>query len=205
VGCVLAAVIAGCTTVSPGAPTPATTIENTNPPESTASTSPTDGQELPYAGAPKVDDPLDTTRFQQDPCQALTQAQVQPLGLPPSGASVDMPLGNACKWSKPDSTGSATVHFLDRHPYGLSAEYQAYKDGKTAFFLELPPIEGYPAVATGVADGRAQGWCTVVVGVSDKISFEVPITLALDSIGKDDPCEVAARVAGLALQTMKQG
>lgn len=195
-------VIAGCTTVSPGEPVPATSTAISDSP---APSSTSIGQKLPYAGAPKVGDPLDTSRFQQDPCQALTKEQTQPLGLPPSGTPRDMPLGNACEWLNRDSTGSATVHFLDRNPYGLSAEYQAHKDGKTAFFVELAPIEGYPAVATGATDGRDQGWCTVVVGVSDKISFEVPITLALDSIGKTDPCEVAAKVAGLALQTMRQG
>jgi uncharacterized protein DUF3558 len=69
----------------------------------------------------------------------------------------------------------------------------------------LPPIAGYPAVVTGNVDARAQGLCTVVVGVSDTIAFEVPITLSLANIGQKDPCESAAVVAGMALETIKKG
>ena len=205
VGAFSMVVIAGCTTVSPGEPVRATTVENTTTSESTAPPTTSSDQELPFAGAPKVDNPLDATRFRQDPCQALTQNQAQSLGLPASGAPRDMPLGNACEWRKSGSTGSATVHFLDRNANGLSAEYQANEDGKYAYFNVLPLIEGYPAVATDIVDGRDGGRCTVVVGVSDKLAVEFPISLALDSIGNTDPCETAAKVAGLALQTMKQG
>jgi len=115
-----------------------------------------------------------------------------------------MPFGKACEWNNPNDTGSVTVHFLDRNPYGLSAEYQAHKDGKAALFEVLPPIEGYPAVATDVVDGRDQGLCTVVVGVSDEIAFEVPITQSQANIGSKDPCQIAAMVAGMALETMKK-
>jgi hypothetical protein len=199
VGALTVLVLAGCTTPSPGEPVPATSVENT-----TTGSSPGNDPELPFAGAPKVDNPLDTTRFQQDPCQALTPEQVQPLGLPPTGAPRDMALGNACEWSKPGSTGSATIHFSDKDPRGLSAVYQAKEEGRNAFFEELAPIEGYPAVASDVVDSRQSGACVVVVGVSDKITFESMISLDLDNIGNTDPCEVAANVAGLALQTMKR-
>jgi hypothetical protein len=60
-------------------------------------------------------------------------------------------------------------------------------------------------VARGSVDDRDIGRCTVVVGVSDEISFEVPLTLSEVNVGKQEPCGVAARVAGMALQTMKQG
>jgi len=163
------------------------------------------GQELPFAGAPKVTDPLDTTRFQKDPCQALTADQAQSLGTPPTGKPRNMPFGNACEWKNPDTRAHAVVHFLDRYPYGLSTEYQAREDGKLALFQVLPPIEGYPAVVSDVVDPRPTGACTVVVGVSDEIAFEVPLQLSPENIGKKDPCEIAAMVAGMALQTMKKG
>jgi hypothetical protein len=202
VGLFAVTVIAGCTTPSQGEPIPATTVKTSA--DSTASPPTSSGRELPYAGAPKVDNPLDTSRFQQDPCQALSAEQAEYLGFS-SGKPADIPLGNACEWSKDGSTASVTVHFLDRNPYGLSAEYQAKKDGKTGLFEELSPIEGYPAIVTDIVDGRPQGVCTVVVGVSDEITFEVPITLSLENIGEKDPCEIAAMVAGLALKTMKNG
>ena len=160
---------------------------------------------MPFAGAPKVNDPLDTTRFQEDPCQALTADQAESLAFPPTGKPQDMAFGNACEWRNPDTRGAATVHFLDRDPYGLSSEYLAHEDGRTELFVVLPPIEGYPAVVNNVVDRRPTGACTVVVGVSDEIRFEVPIRLSPENIGKKDPCEIAAMVAGMALQTMKKG
>lgn len=196
-------VVTGCTTTSQGEPSPAATVgANTSD-----SISPPSGgdQELPFAGAPKVDDPLDTTRFQQDPCQALTADQTQELNLPPAGEPKDRPLGNACQWRNPETRADTEVHFLDKNPRGLSAEYQAHDDGKFAYFEVLPPIEGFPAVANDVIDDRDIGRCTVVVGVSDEIAFEVPVQLSEANVGRREPCEAAAEVAGMALATMKKG
>jgi hypothetical protein len=200
IGMLAMTVVAGCTTTSQGKPIPATSIETTE------SSSPSSGgQDLPFAGAPKVDDPLDTTRFQQDPCQALTANQVTTiLGGSVDGKPTDRPLGNACQWRDPDSRGLVEVHFSDQDPRGLSALYQASKDDKYAYFTVLPPIEGYPAVARDVVDDRDIGRCSVVVGVSDEITFDVPVRLSEANAGKD-PCDAAVKVAGMALQTMKNG
>jgi uncharacterized protein DUF3558 len=195
-------VVTGCTTTSPGEPLPASngeTSSSDSPPSSNGG-----GQELPFAGAPKVDDPLDTTRFQQDPCQALTPDQAQSLGFPTEGKPRTAPLGKACTWENPESRGLVEIHFLDGNPSGLSGEYQANTDGKYAYFDPLPPIEGYPAVATDIVDDRDAGKCTVVVGVSDEVTFEVPIRLSTVNVGHKDPCQIAAMVAGKALQTMKE-
>ena len=194
-------VVAGCTTTSEGEPLPVTTEKTTSTGDMPSTSS---GQQLPFAGAPKVHAPLDTGRFQQDPCRALTTEQVQSLDFPPVGEARDAPFGKACTWSNRDTGGRATVHFLDRDPRGLSAEYQAHEDGKVAFFDELPLIEGYPAIVSNLEDDRSIGRCTVVVGVSDQVRFEVPIWLSQVNIGTKDPCEIAVMVAGLALQTMKE-
>ena len=44
-----------------------------------------------------------------------------------------------------------------------------------------------------------------MVGLSDELSFEVDLRLPEDNIGKEDPCEAAAEVAAMAVQTMKNG
>ena len=200
IGLVTMTVVAGCTTTSQGEPIPVTSVEATDSGSPSSS-----GQELPFAGAPKVDDPLDTTRFQQDPCQALTATQITAiLDASIDGKPTDRPLGNACQWRNPDTRGLVEVHFLDEDPRGLSAEYQADKDGKWAYFEKLPPIEGHPAVARSGSDDRDIGLCTVVVGVSDEVTFDVPVQLSEANVGKD-PCEAAVKVAGMALQTMKKG
>jgi uncharacterized protein DUF3558 len=197
VGVFAVAAVAGCTHLSQGEPMPATSVK------SPASSSPGTDQELPFAGAPKVDDPLDTKRFQSDPCQALTGDQVRSLAMAPTGKlRKDAPLGRACTWTNPDTGAEVEVHFLDKDPRGLSAQYQT-RD-RYAYFDELPPIEGYPAIAADVADDRSNGLCTVSVGASDETTFIVPIRLSQVNIGTKDPCDVAAMVAGMALQTMKK-
>lgn len=82
-------------------------------------------EELPTDGAPKVKNPLDTSKYQQDPCLSLTSAQVQGLNLPAGGDPVSMPLGKACEWRNPETQGRVQIGFLDKDPHGLSSEYRA--------------------------------------------------------------------------------
>lgn len=204
VGVLAVLVAAGCTTTSEGTPAPATTVETTTTNPST--TSPSSGQELPFAGAPKVDNPIDTTRFQKDPCQTLTSDQVESLDLSLPGKPVnDMPLGLACDWTNPDTRALVEIHFADRDPRGLSAVYLAHRTSGYAVFREMPPIEGHPAVVADILDQQDKGYCTVVVGVTDETTFDVPVRQSPENVGKKDPCEVSALVAGMALQTMKRG
>jgi hypothetical protein len=204
-GVLCALVTAGCTTESQGEPGPATT--GTAAVETTESSGATGepNEDLPTDGAPAVSDPLDTTTFQQDPCGALTSGQSESLNIGSSGTRRDDVLGNGCEWRNAETRGKAVIAFLDKDPRGLSALYAADKDGKWAYFDELPAIEGYPAVSRSQVDNRSDGYCSVVVGVSDQVAFETYIELSLANKGQKDSCEVAAEVAGMALQTMKQG
>jgi hypothetical protein len=54
-----------------------------------------------------------------------------------------------------------------------------------------------------VSDERDLGSCTVVVGTSDEIAFEVVLQQSRVNVGRKDPCEVAVKVAGMAVETMK--
>jgi hypothetical protein len=197
----LSALAAGCTTESAGDAAPATTRPATD--STSRSSDVTNADDLPTDGAPKVGDPLDTTAFQKDPCRALTPAQSEGLNVGAAGQSNDGPLGKGCEWSNQETRGKTNVVFLDKDPRGLSAEYKVAE--KFAYFDELEPIDGYPAIARDGVDDRPRGYCTVVVGVSNEIAFETNLQLSLENVGKKDPCEVAAEVAGMALQTMKQG
>lgn len=186
--------IAGCTTVSQGTPRP------------TESSTGSGDEELPFAGAPKVDNPLDTSRYEQDPCKSLTSDQTTSLNLPATG-TIDkrIALGIACDWFNPDTRGEATIAFLTDDPRGLSPEYDANDRGRWVYFEELPKIEGYPAVARAGTDDRDIGGCSVVVGVADDMVFESIVQLSQANIKHKDPCELAVQVAGMALKTMKAG
>lgn len=159
---------------------------------------------LPYAGAPAVEDPLDTRRFEQDPCQALSSTQAGDLEIEWPGEARDAPLGKACTWrSQNDSRALVEVASQDKYPHGLSAVYQGEEDGKWEFFEVLDSVEGYPAVSYGQIDQRDTGGCRVEIGLSDEIAFDVVLQLSATNVGKKDPCETAAMVAGMVVQTMK--
>jgi hypothetical protein len=194
--------VAGCTTVSPGEPTPLPTSQvNT-----TESSPPSSGGEddLPSHGAPQVEDPLqDVSRFEQDPCSVLTSAQAQELTLPATGKQEDGALGLDCEWFNPDTRGEVIISFLTNSQNGLSGFYAANQRGEYPYFVELPPIEGYPAIASDIEDRRSRGICIVDVGVTDQLAFGVYLALSPVNVETQDPCETAALVAGMALQTMK--
>jgi hypothetical protein len=202
--------LAGCTTTSRGQPQPsATGTSDTTPTQSSEastprSTSPT-GNGLPSDGAPKVTNPLDTSRYRQNPCQILTPAQLQELNLRPEGEQRQAPLGLACDWRNQETGGNVHLQWTDQDPRGLSAIYGANKAGKYKYFMELPEVEGYPAVASDATDGRDLGDCSVQVGTSDEINFYVSVQLSRANVGKKDPCAAAVQAAGMAVRTMKAG
>jgi hypothetical protein len=199
---------AGCTSTSVGSPRPVPTSDTAVEPGSTPppiSGTESGGVELPYAGAPAVANPLDTIRFQQDPCQSLTPAQADELNIVP-GQLRDGALGNACEFrGKSDRRALVEVASLDKYPFGISATYKANEDGKWVFFDELGLVEGYPAVSYGGADDRPNGGCSSDVGVSDEIAFNITVRLSTANVGKKDPCEAAAMVIGMVVRTMKAG
>ena len=204
-GTTAATLLAGCTTTTAGQATrapegaPETSSESTTPSEEPNS------DELPTDGAPKVDDPLDTAKFEENPCLALTADQSEGIfGISPSGRPYDQPLGNACEWKNEETGAKADVRFLNKDPRGLSAEYAADKAGRWAFFEELE-VAGHPAVARGMSDGRPDGECTVVVGASDEIAYEVVLRQSEDRVGTKDPCEVAADIASETVKTIQAG
>lgn len=197
--------VAGCTKVSQGEPTPAPTSQvSTTGPSSPSSSGGED--DLPSHGAPKVDDPLeDVSRFEQDPCSILTAAQAQELSLPAAGDQEVGALGLDCNWYNRDTGGEVTIGILTNSRNGLSGFYAANERGDLVYFDELPAIEGYPAIASDVVDRRSRGVCIVDVGVTDQLAFHVDLQLSQVNVGIDDPCKTAAMVAGMALQTMKEG
>src|SRR6266498_3515072 len=158
------ALVSACTTTSKGDPLPANPTETTTS-DSAPRTSGSGGEELPFAGAPKVDNPLDTSRYEKDPCKSLTADQAKSQNLPETGTIDEkVVLGIGCDWFNPETHGEISIDFLVDDPRGLSPEYQTRTE--YAFFEELPDIEGFPAIARGGATDRDYGICTVMVGVA---------------------------------------
>lgn len=197
---------AGCTTNSEGTPRPVDSTDTTTNSGPTTDSPSNNGEELPFAGAPKVDNPLDTSRYEQDPCASLSADRAQQeLNLPPGKPMDNVALGVGCEWKNTDTRAYLHIVFVVGDPRGLSPDFEINQKGGWDFFKKLPDIEGYPAIARDQPDDRSRGFCTVAVGVADDMSFEAALQLRGSNVGKKDPCAMAALAAGLALQTMKEG
>lgn len=204
VALIVVVVATACVSTTEGSPLPdpGGAGSSTSAPSSDPGEPETD--ELPYAGASAVANPLDTASFEQDPCRALTSAQADTLKVRFPGNLRDSSLGKACEFRvRSDRLALVEVASLDKNPFGVSAIYQAEEDGKLELFEPLDPIDGYPVVAYGALDRRDDGACSVVFGASDEIAFEIALQQSDRNIGKKDPCETAAMVAGLVVETMK--
>lgn len=185
------ALVAGC---SSGAGTTATTT-------GTAST----GSTLPAAGAPKVTNPLDTTKYQQNPCSVLAPAQLQALGNHGAGKPRQGPPGPTCQWIDPSSSDSLAVSFYTTPAQiriGLTGSYQ----NRSSFRLFQPTqVNGYPAVIASQTDTGQHGSCDVLVGTADDILVNFRIIVGAGEPQYTNACPVAVNEATAGMTTMQAG
>jgi hypothetical protein len=190
-------VATGCTTTSEGTPLPGSTST------SASSDEPSSG-DLPSDGAPKVNDPLDVSHFEKNPCDALTPENTQTLNLPPDGEQKGDSLGETCYWRNSQTRGTVGLHFTSGDKRGLSSLYREAKRDNFAYFEPIDDIEGHPAVAYFPDAKKPTITCVVAVGLSDQLMFAAQVDLSDANIGHKDPCEAAAQVAGMAMKTMRE-
>ncbi|RJQ82743.1 DUF3558 domain-containing protein [Amycolatopsis panacis] len=167
-------------------------------PASSASTN------VPHSGAPKVDHPLPASVLSGDPCQsALTSDQLaQILGTVPQGKpdSIDG-LGPSCDWH---ADASVSVSYVTQDHQGLSAVYRNAKP-QTSVWRVFPLIQGFPAVGYVSKESKLGDICTVSVGIADNVSFDAGLILSrARKEAHADPCELAARVAGMVATNLRQ-
>lgn len=135
--------------------------------------SPTDSAPLPSAdrfGAPVPSRSLDATRSAQEPCSALTEAQLRALALEPTGRLDDLPIGAACVWEGPGFSREVAVTLFSSRDllvdtYRSRAEYQ---------YFEPMEIAGLPATAQQTTRGALT--CTVTTSISMGQSVDVSAT-----------------------------
>ncbi|MFB9931069.1 DUF3558 domain-containing protein [Amycolatopsis halotolerans] len=166
------------------------------------------GKTLPYAGAPKVENPLPDSVLSAHPCDsALTPDQVgAALTQKPRGEHDDKPeLGAQCHWINSDVGAGVSVIYVTKVTDGLSAVYANTKPQSTVW-RPLSPIQGLPAVAhsTYSTEG-SKSFCQVSVGISDKYTVGVSVNLSPAKVGaQHDPCDAATQVAGMVVTNLKQ-
>ncbi len=164
---------------------------------------------LPHSGAPAVTDPIDTAKWEAEPCSVVTDKQLATLGLKNVDAEPDDAIaGPKCNWY-PEGRGLLGGTFITASPTsdspeGLSTVYANNEAYDYEVWQELDPVQGHPIVAATEVDDRSKGYCAVAVGIRDDLVYDVSVTDPEKNVGKD-PCVTAAKLAKLAVETMKGG
>lgn len=194
-------VVTSCTVVSEGSPV--------SDPNDVSETSSSDAkplppeEELPSDGAPKVTNPIDAGRFEQDPCAVLTPEQADELGVDPTGKPDEDAFGKICRWRNPKiNGGSTTINFFSIEKRGLSSVYRSYNRGEFKYFAPIE-VEGQPAAAYDINRSKPTAACFVAVGLTDQLVFSSYTTLSSNNVDQRDPCEAGAQVAGMMVKTMR--
>lgn len=192
-----AALLAGCTGTMPG---------NAQPTSGSGGSSASDSG-LPSDGAPKVQNPLDTSKFQAAMCSVLTKNQLGELGIREPGQA-EHGAGPDCSWTAkhngeaaPGEFKSITATVVTANTRGLSTLYQQKPD--LSIFNPLGDIDGYPAVRYDESSKPMAGSCDIAVGVTDALDFSFDSDS--EPGGSTDPCAVTKKIAGMVVSTLKGG
>ncbi|MEU9685860.1 DUF3558 domain-containing protein [Amycolatopsis japonica] len=177
---------------TPGIPTPGTPAASSS------------AAGVPNSGAPAVQNPLPAKVLDGSPCDsALTPQQIETfIGEPSPGKPKNDALGTACDWSSASGSGAGfQISYQTKSDQGISLPYKNVKP-KAARWVELEPIDGYPAIGyTNIQDDNG---CAVVVGVSDQLAYSVSLSLGDKATqqGKDG-CKLGRDVAAEILKNLK--
>lgn len=188
----LVALFAGCATTTRGTSSPTTT-------GNTASSTVV----RPHHGAPKVAHPLNPEPFAHEPCRLLTSAQANQLGVRLPGVLREGVSGPDCTWGNEETGATLGVQPDLVTGDGLSRAY--LKRDELKYFIEIPSIEGYPGVAASYIDGRSTGLCTIWVGITDDVMFQVQGGVSTRKQGSADACQATTIAAGMIVTTIKGG
>ncbi|GDY33095.1 DUF3558 domain-containing protein [Gandjariella thermophila] len=157
------------------------------------------------AGTPNVAHPLDTTRFQKDPCSLLTPTQLRQFNMGGATGEVtpNAPTGPACSWGNTDGPSKMSISAaILTSGHGLVDVY-SQKD-TYRLFRPLPDIEGYPAAIASSAD-PGSGYCSIVVGVTNELAVSTIVQIDNSSPDFSNPCPRNQQVATDVVQTLKGG
>lgn len=188
--------LAGCSTSTAGAARPA----GNAPPTAGSDSGP--GPANSY-GAPKVTTPLDTTKYQPNPCATLTPAQLQALGITQPGKVTPDPAGALCDWSPRQGVNYTFAFNTKFAPGDAKGLANAYQVGGPSSMRRLPDVHGQPAVTQ--PGQNTDGSCTIYLGATDVISYAAAVVIGVGLPHFADPCTVAQQIADDVTTTMKSG
>lgn len=183
----------------------------TTPSTAPSTPAPSSTAGVPNSGAPAVRNPLPAKVLDGSPCDsALTTEQLERfIGEPKPGEPSTDALGTACGWRAASGSGAGfQVGYQTKSDQGISLPYQTVKPKGVDRWLELDPIDGYPAIGysdnIGAPTKDDKLACVVVVGISDQLAYSVSSTLGDKAYreGKDS-CDMGRDVAAEVLKNLK--
>ncbi|WP_245914707.1 DUF3558 domain-containing protein [Amycolatopsis sulphurea] len=183
--------VATACSVVPGAPGTA----------SSGGASPSPSSAVPKV--PQVSNPLDATKYEQDPCTVLTQAQAGEVFGAVRNRKAGGTVAPLCTWNDSNNSG-ISVGFLPKQG-GLATTYENGINAGAGYFEAAPEVAGYPAAFSAVHDDRRSGGCQIAVGIRNDETFTVSALLRTSSSSYRDPCALVVKVAESAVATIKAG
>lgn len=187
-------VLAGCSTGVTGHATPSTD----------AATSVTSGGA--GSSVPKVAQPIDTSRYEKQPCAVLTADQLAQLGITTQPKpDLENKLGPSCEWNAFDQAGFTIGATLLTVGSSLAKVYKQHDQGQWPFFEPVADVSGYPGVLLDSLDARPKGKCQLIVAVRDDLVYSVQGDLDPDSSAYANPCSIVQKATEMAVSTMKAG
>ncbi|MFI7120735.1 DUF3558 domain-containing protein [Amycolatopsis sp. NPDC049868] len=197
----VAGAVSACTGKSPTDPAASGSVTSADAPRSSAPSA------LPYAGAPKVTNPLPASVLAGDPCKdALTSTQTSfLLGSPLQVTNSSTPgIGPACGWSNPGTGSRIFITYDITTGQGLSKVYQNTQP-QSAVWRPLTSVEGFPGAAHTGQPGQKDpvDFCQVSVGLADDLAFDISAVVGPAKQGTVDPCDAAGKAAEAVVTTLK--
>jgi hypothetical protein len=172
-----------------------------SPSTSTPTSAPSSGSD---PDVPKVAQPLDTARYEQDACAALTKDQLTQLGITTAPKPDPSNLGPGCDWNAFDEIGFTLDSRLLTSGSSLANIYGLQKQGEWSYFQPVADVSGYPGVLVD-DDDPPKNTCQLLVGVRDDLLYSVQISVSPDASIYGNPCPTLQKVAEMAVSTMKAG
>lgn len=176
IGVALAFVLASCAESESGTPTNTPPSTNLVPP-STAETE----------TSTSIQNPIDTTRLLDQPCEALHEDDREPLNLIDGRIETDTAsqAADACIWERSEDSGShVDLIVMTENANGLQDIRERNQDSE--LYEELR-IGGYPALHASPTDLQDEGRCDLWIGANDSEVLYLYATLR-DVPEASDPC-----------------
>lgn len=205
----LLACLAGCASVTVGTAQPGSSLHGgggSTTPSGGGTTKPGPGNRF---GAPEVTQPLDVTKYVQQPCATLTAAQLHALGVTKAGVPDHDSGGSTCSISQKYDvvyTIAFNTHFPEGQPAGLANAYWNANGPAftTDYMKRLPDIDGVPEVTEPAQN--TDGGCYIYLGATDQISYATGVTVSSSTEPQyENACSIAQQLAKDVTATMRSG